>query len=109
VLELELRWPLVRLHKELISGGLSVACSTIPTEPRGVGQPLRRYSGSLRRISLRGAPSGASLTAPRQAVIGVGIDLEVEVEVKLDLIAFAFLFQGPFQKFIGLCCNFFIF
>jgi hypothetical protein len=81
--------------------------SLSPPDSRAAGQPLHHCSDFLRRISVRGAPSGASPTAPRQAVIGVGIDLEVGLE--LDLIAFAFLFQGPSHKFVGLCCNFYLF
>jgi hypothetical protein len=80
--------------------------SLSPPDSRAIGQPLHRCSDSLRWISVRGAPSGASPTAPRPAVIGVGIDLEVELE--LDLIAFAFLFQGPSHKFVGLRCNFYL-
>jgi hypothetical protein len=59
----------------------------IPPDSRAVEQLLRHYSGSLQRIFLRDAPSGASPAALWQAIIGVGIDMEVEV----DLIAFMFL------------------
>jgi hypothetical protein len=74
-------------QEELISGGLLATRFGIPPDSRAVEQLLCHYSGSLQRIFLRDAPSGASPAALRQDVIKAGIDMEVEV----DIIAFMFL------------------